>query len=199
MALDVHASFRDILFVLFCRQMITTLQLRDSGPRVSEQVLRWTIVQLQYKRKEYKQLSDKVLITKARTLRRGGCVGAVVQFKKKGALDNSSRNNASALELSLSSADELVVCCIRGAEDCLESGCVHHAVVTGAIDELCPTTQMALVDMLGTLSEDLRVSAMKQGIAFMYGKRLCVVRREGGSWPFAVVRRKRDSIWLCHA
>lgn len=39
---------------------------------------------------------------------------------------------------------------------------------------------------------------MNQGVAVLYGKRLCVVRREGGSWPFAVVRRKRNGLWLCH-
>lgn len=52
---------------------------------------------------------------------------------------------------------------------------------------------------MSSLCEDLRVSAMNQGIAVLSGKRLCVVRREGGSSPFAVVRRKKNGMWLCHA
>jgi len=60
-------------------------------------------------------------------------------------------------------------------------------------------TGMANTELLGLLCEDLRVSALNQGIAVLYGPNLCVVRREGGSWPFAVVRRKRNGQWLCHA
>jgi len=43
------------------------------------------------------------------------------------------------------------------------------------------------------------VSALNQGIAVMYGQTLCVVRREGDSWPFAVVRRRKNGLWFCHA
>lgn len=198
-SLNVRDSLKDILVVLFCRQMAAALDLRDGGDASGEKLLRWTVAALRSKRASDKHLSNKVLSTKAWSLRRSGCVGAVVHFKDKGALDNTARDNSIALEVSLSEADEVVVCCSRGAEDCLRTGCVHREAVTHALDEMMKCTQMTMVDILATMSEDLRVSAMNQGIAVLYGKRFCVVRTEGSSWPFAVVRRKRDGMWLCHA
>lgn len=73
-----------------------------------------------------------------------------------------------------------------------------HRFRTATPPEVMGTANMSMVDTLGTLCEDLCIYAMNQGIAVLYGKRLCVVRREGGSWPFAVVRRKRDGMLLCH-
>lgn len=63
-------------------------------------------------------------------------------------------------------------------------------------------TGLGLADVLSLLSEDIRISALSQGVAVMYGRSLCVVRRDGGSWPFAVVRRKTSktkALWQCHA
>lgn len=198
-ALDVRASFEDIIFVLFCRQLIATLKLRDGVDAESENLLKLTIARLITERAKYPRLSNKVLSTKAWTLRRSGCVGAIVQFKDKGAKDNTARDCSIAVEVSLTADDVPVVTCSRGEEDCQRDGCAHGDAVVSALQRVQACAGMGLVDVLGTLSEDLRVSAMNQGIAVLYGKRLCVVRREGGSWPFAVVRRKRNGMWLCHA
>lgn len=199
LARDVRESLTDILVVLFCRQMAAALDLHDAGDGNSERLLRWTVNRLRSKRASYKDLSNTWLSTKAWSLRRSGCVGAVLQFKDKGALDNIARDNSIAFEVSLSASDDVVVCCSRAAEDCLGAGCVHRDAVVNALQVVRECSKMSTVDVLGVLSEDLRVSAMNQGIAVLYGKRLCVVRREGGSWPFAVVRRKRNGMWLCHA
>lgn len=96
-------------------------------------------------------------------------------------------------------ADEVVVCCSPAAEDCLGAGCVHRDAVVKALEVVRECSKMSIVDILGVMSENLRVSAMNQGIAVLYGKRLCVVRGEGGSWSFAGVRRKRNGMWLYHA
>lgn len=198
-ALDVRSSFKDILVVLFCRQMAEALDLRDGGDPRSERLLRWTVARLRAKRAGYKHLTQQVLSTKAWSLRRSGCIGAVVRFKDEGALDNTARDDSIAFEVSLSAADQVVVCCSRRAEDCIGSGCAYQSTVIAALEEVVECSQMSMVDVLGMLCEDLRVSAMNQGIAVLYRKCLCVVRREGGSWPFAVVRRKKNGMWLCHA
>lgn len=198
-AFDARAQLEDILVVLICRQLISTLKLRDGVDEESEKLIKWTIQALMKKRYSYPRLTNKVLSTKAWTLRRSGCIGAVVQFKDNGALDNTLQDCSLAIEVSLSDDNEVVVCCSRSAENCLETGCKQRDVVVRALKQVQSCTGMALVDVLGTLTEDLRISAMNQGIAVLYGKRLCVVRREGGSWPYAVVRRKRNGMWLCHA
>lgn len=59
--------------------------------------------------------------------------------------------------------------------------------------------RLTLPALFSLLSDDLRVSSMQEGVAILYGKTLCVVRRAGASWPFAVVRRKPNGSWQCHA
>lgn len=198
-AFDARAELEDILVVLFCRQMIAPLRLRDGIDEESERLIKWTINALVKKRASYTRLSNKVLSTKAWTLRRSGCIGAVVQFKEKGTLNNTLQDCSLAIEASLSDDNEAVVCCSRAAENFLVTGCQQREVVVRALKEVQACTRIALVDEIGTLAEDLRISVMNQGIAVLYGKRLCVVRREGGSLPLAAVRRKRDGTWICHA
>lgn len=92
-----------------------------------------------------------------------------------------------------------MVCCSRSAEDCIVDGCGQRDTVLAALEVVRVAAGVDMPGLLGLLSEDLRVSAMEQGIAVLYGQRLCVVRREGGRWPFAVVQRKRNGAWMCHA
>lgn len=151
------------------------------------------------KRRSNKEITNTVLSTKAWTLRRSGCVGAVLQFKKIGAMDNQGRDSNLVIADHLSDENELVVCCSKAGEDCIANGCTLHDAVAEALEEDRDCTGLELPVLLALLSENLRVSAMNQGIAVLYGKKLCVVRRQDGSWPFAVVRRKRDGASLCHA
>eukprot|EP00168_Porphyra_purpurea_P012784 TRINITY_DN3422_c0_g1_i2.p2 TRINITY_DN3422_c0_g1~~TRINITY_DN3422_c0_g1_i2.p2 ORF type:complete len:177 (+),score=26.68 TRINITY_DN3422_c0_g1_i2:157-687(+) len=104
-----------------------------------------------------------------------------------------------AVEIFLSDDDALRVACSRAEEDCVEDGCFKKTTVLGALKELVACTGMETTGVLGLLCEDVRVSALNQGIAVMYGPIICVVRRESGSWPFAVVRRKNKGMWMCHA
>lgn len=112
--------------------------------------------------------------------------------------ENGAQDCSISLEVSQSADDDLVVCCSRGDEDLYCDGCAQCAAVVGILEKLQRGSGMALVDVMSTLRKDLCVSAMNQGIAVLCGKRLCVVRREGGSWPFAVVI-KRNEMRLCHA
>jgi len=197
--LDVRASMHQILVILFCRQIEASLGLREAGDSRSEHLLSGCTTSVRQQRRLYSHITDAVLSTKAWTLRRSGSVGALFKFKDKGARDNQARDSNLAVEIFLSDADELGVACSRSEEDCVVDGCSQKAVVLGALQEVVACTGMDLTGVLGLLCEDLRVSALNQGIAVMYGPNLCVVRREGGSWPFAVVRRKNKGIWMCHA
>ncbi|OSX73408.1 hypothetical protein BU14_0350s0001 [Porphyra umbilicalis] len=198
--LNVRESMQDIFVILLCRQMEAALALRTARDSASEQLLDTCIASVRALRLRYKRITDSVLATKAWTLRRSGSVGAVFKFKNKGARDNQARDSNLAVEVFLSDDDSPLVCCSRGEENCLEDGCAQRDVILRALDELTAATGMDVPGVLALLSEDLRVSALNQGIAVLYGPNICVVRREGGSWPFAVVRRKpRDGVWMCHA
>jgi len=197
--LDVRESMHDILVILFSHQVEAALTLRDADDPRSQHLISVCLNSLQGCRRRYSRISDAVLFTKALTLRRSGSVGALFKFKDKGGRDNQARDNNLGVELFLSSDDQQTVCCSRADEDCVADGCSQKAVVLGALNQVSVCAGMTTTKVLGLLCEDLRVSALNQGIAVLYGPNLCVVRREGGSWPFAVVRRKRNGQWMCHA
>lgn len=114
--------------------MASTLDLHDGGDDNSERPLRWTVNRLRSKRASYEVMSSTLLSTKAWSLRRSGCVGAVLQFKDTVALDSIARDVSIALEVSLSNTDEVAVSCSRAAEDCLGTGCVQRDAVLKALD-----------------------------------------------------------------
>lgn len=125
-ALDVRESMRKVLVILFCRQIIASLEQRTALDAAGEALLGEAIMQVKIKRDEYRNITNEMLATKAWTLRRSGCVGALFQFKDIGARDRLARDCNLAIELYLSATDELVVTCSRSAEDCLSDGCIHH-------------------------------------------------------------------------
>lgn len=198
-ALDMRASLKDVLVIIFCRQAAASLALRDGPSEAAEQELDSRVDALDNLRDKYSHIKDDVLETKAWALRRSGSVGAVIKFKDNGARDNLARDANLAIEVTLAQTGDLVVCCSRTAEDCNADGCVQRDTVSAALTELCAATSMTLAEIVNALSDDLRVSTMQEGAAVLYGKVLCVVRRAGDSWPFAVVRRKPKGSWQCHA
>jgi len=200
--LDVRSSLQKILVVLFSRQLITLLGKREASDDSSSELLRSCIVNLTALRATYGDVKDSAMAGKVWTLRRSGVVGALLKFQDKGARDNQARDANLAVEVFLTNGGEPIVCCSRLEEDCVRDGCAQRASVLGALEEVMEASGMELPDVLGLLSEDLRISALNQGVAVMYGPSLCVVRREGGSWPFAVVRRKASqtkALWQCHS
>jgi len=200
--LDVRLKLQRILVVLFCRQLIKILELKEVCDSHSQELLLCCILNLKDLRRKYADVTDNAMTGKVWALARSGVVGALFKFKVMGARDNQARDANLALEVFLSETEQAVVCCSRWDEDCLKDGCSMQTNVTGALEEVMAVTGTSLPDLLALLSEDLRVSALNQGLAVMYGPSLCVVRREGGSWPFAVVRRrstKTKGAWLCHA
>lgn len=196
----MRESVKDVLVILFCRQAAAGLALRDGPSAAAERELDAQVEALDSLRKKYGAIKDEVLATKAWSLRRSGSVGALFKFKDYGARDNEARDANLAVEVTLSETNELVVCCSRAAEDCLgERGCLYRSAVATALSEVCTGVRLTLPALFSLLSDDLRVSSMQEGVAILYGKTLCVVRRAGASWPFAVVRRKPNGSWQCHA
>lgn len=92
----------------------------------------------------YKDICNSWLSTKAWSLHRSGCVGAVLPFKDRGALDNIARGYSIAFGVSLSASDKVVVCCSRAAEDCLGTGCVHRDAVVSALQIVQECSMMSV-------------------------------------------------------
>lgn len=195
----MRASLHAVLVVTWCRQVLAVLALREAFDDRSEALLDECIASVRLARSRYSSITDRVLSTKAWALRRSGCVGALIKFNDNGARDNQARECNLAIMVHLSETDDVVVCCSRAVEDCLADSCAQRDTVVAALEEVRTAAGVDLAGLLGLLSEDLRLSAMHQGVAVLYGQKLCVVRREGGSWPFAVVRRKRNGARMCHA
>lgn len=199
-ALDMRASLKDVLVIIFCRQAAAALALHDGPTEAAESDLDGKVEALDNLRRTRGYIRDDVLASKAWSLRRSGSVGALIKFKDNGARDHQTRDANLAIEVTLSTTGDLVVCCSRTAEDCLAAaGCALRQVVSEALTEVRTAASMSLPELVNTLSDDLRVSSMQEGAAVLYGKTLCVVRRAGASWPFAVVRRKPNGTWQCHA
>eukprot|EP00168_Porphyra_purpurea_P012257 TRINITY_DN3209_c0_g1_i1.p1 TRINITY_DN3209_c0_g1~~TRINITY_DN3209_c0_g1_i1.p1 ORF type:complete len:589 (+),score=117.64 TRINITY_DN3209_c0_g1_i1:680-2446(+) len=191
-----------ILIIIFCRQLLAVLSLRDASDDGSRELLRSCTVNLTELRASCGDVTNSAMVGKAWSLRRSGVVGALLKYKDNGARDNLARNANLAVEVFLTEEGEPVVCCSGMDEDYLCDGCAQHAIVVGALEEITGVTGMNLGDLMGLLSDDVRISSLNQGIAVRYGPSLCVIRREGGSWPFAVVRRKAlqtKALWQCHA
>lgn len=61
----MRVYLQDVVFVLFCRQIIATLKLRDALDESSEALLHMTIARLKFEHASHKHLSNKVLFYKA--------------------------------------------------------------------------------------------------------------------------------------
>lgn len=198
-AFNMRASLKDFLVTIFCRQAAASLALHDGENEAAEQELDSRVTALGNLRNNYDHIKDDVLATKALALRRSGSVGAVVKFKNNGARDSQARDAKFSIEVTLTQTEDLLVCCNRTAEDCNADGCAQRDTVAAPLTAVCAATRLTLPALIRALSNEIRVSAMQEGSAVLYGKVLCVVRRAGDSWPFAVFRRKPNGSWPCHA
>lgn len=81
--LQVRTMVQPILVVLFCRQLISTLELREAADDGSKQLPRTLVADITALRAKYNNVTDAAMVGKVWALRRSGVVGALLKVQDR--------------------------------------------------------------------------------------------------------------------
>lgn len=191
-ALQVRDSLHDVFVVLFA----TTAYLNLTEIFEPEEASQVDLDGLRNLRHSLAKVTDKALHKKAWDLSRSGYVGALIKFQSGGSRDDEGRHQAVAVEVSLRGSS--IVCACSAEEACFSMGaCSMTEPVEQSLETVRAALGVTMPDLFEIFGVSLRMRSRSVGRAVLYGNSTCVVRRLGGSWPFAVVRKTRAARWIC--
>lgn len=198
--LRLRDNIAPTLTVVFCGRLLCVLRSHQPVSPEAMAELASTIVAVVQLRDSDARVTEQAIAGKAWSLRRSGSVGALLLFMNSGAQTANYQDNCVAVDVKLSSTGAIQTTCSKGSENCLSSsGCHLQAAMSSALMAISAATGLPLSGIMSLLSSEIVTDHREPGTAVLYGRKLCVVRRSGGSWPFAVVRRKPNGAWMCYA
>ena len=190
--LDLRESLLKVLLVL----LSTSAYMNLMELFAPDELVHVNLKGLRDLRYKLSKITDKALRTRAWDLSRSGAVGVLIKYGTGGSRDDRGRHLAVAVEVSLTK--DGVVCVCSEAEKCLgEGGCSMQEPMYKALDEVRLAAGVTMADLFVILGASRRMRSRAVGRAVLYGPSTCVVRMQGGSWPYAVVRKTRTANWIC--
>jgi len=190
--LDLRESLLQVLLVL----LSTSAYMNLMELFAPDELAHVNLTGLRNLRYKLFKITDKALRTRAWDLSRSGAVGVLIKYGTGGSRDDRGRHLAVAVEVSLTK--DGVVCVCSEAEKCLGDGsCSMQEPMQKALDEVRLAAGVTMADLFVILGASRRMRSRVVGRAVLYGPSTCVVKMQGGSWPFAVVRKTRTANWIC--
>lgn len=184
-------SFCDLVAVLDCREPLFT-PFRIFEPEKASQV---GLERLSSLRHSLAKVTDKALHKKAWDLSLSGVIGAHIKFVSGGSRDDEGRHQAVAVEISLSVSGIVCTCSTEEACRSLRRDFMKEPVKQ-SLDTVRAAMSVTMANLFEIFSVSYRMRSRAVGRAVLYEKSTCVVRKPGGSWPFAVARKTMAAHWI---